>query len=477
MMRKLTSLLLLTLLFAGCNNAELPALPRDTGVDAGNEHDHDDHSDVIQLGDAGAVQAFFEAGKAELTRDRPFEQLGLMLSSDSPPMLEYRAAQGAWQRAEVTWSEAPLYNARIILEEPVEELELRGGGFNSLRIEFYEEATKTPHLLARDLPFEMPEEGGLGLQVAPSSLVVSRAAWGARDPGKVCGSPHIPYRVAIHHTVTSSGKTDPAAVMRSIQAYHIDNNGWCGIGYHFVVSADGTVFQGLSSEKRLGTHVGGQNTGNIGVALLGDFSNVAPSEAQLNGAAEIVGWVGRTYGIPLNRDKVKGHREWAAGTSCPGAELLARIPTILALAGGGVTPPPTACTPSWPLVKQSSAYAENAKAVQYLLRSYGYNLSVDGYFGPGTEGAVKAFQRGQGLMQNGVVGGETWTKLVRSISEGDQGDTVRAVQALLNIAEDGIFGPQTRSVVVNFQRRKGFPQDGVVGPSTWAVLVGGTTCP
>ena len=279
--------------------------------------------------------------------------------------------------------------------------------------------------------------------------------------------------------MTSSGKTGPAAVMRQIQAYHIDNNGWCDIGYHFIVSADGTVFQGRSDEKRTGSHVGGQNTGNIGVALLGDFRSVAPSEAQLNGAAEIVGWVGRTYAVALNRTNVKGHREWAPGTSCPGAELLARIPTILALAGGGVTPPPTACAPSWPLVKQSSAYAENAKAVQYLLRSYGYSLSVDGYFGPGTEGAVKAFQRGQGLSQDGLVGEKTWTKLVRTVSQGDREDTVRAVQTLLNISisEDGIFGPQTRSAVLNFQSRQGLFQDGVVGPSTWAALVGGTTCP
>ena len=195
MTRKLTSLLLLTLLFAGCNNAELPALPQDTGVDAGNEHDHDDHSDVIQLGDARAVQSFFGGDTATLNRDRPFEQLGLMLSSDAPPVLEYRASQGGWQRAEVIWSEAPLYNARILLEEPVRRLELRGEGLNSLQIEFYEEATETLATLARDLPFETPKKDEFIPQVAPSSLVVSRAAWGARSPGKVCGSPHTPYRM------------------------------------------------------------------------------------------------------------------------------------------------------------------------------------------------------------------------------------------------------------------------------------------
>lgn len=473
-MRKRTLLLLLTLIFAGCNEAELPAPSQDAPANAG--HDYSDHNHGIQLGDAEAVRAFFAGGVATLTRDVPFEQVGLMVRSSSPPVLEYRTSPGAWQRAEVTWSEAPLYNARILLE-PTKRLELRGEGLDSLKLEFYEEATETPNTLARDLPFETPEEG-LGSQAAPSSLVVSRAAWGARSPSKVCGSAHTPYRMAIHHTVTSSGGTNPAAVMRQIQAFHIDNNGWCDVGYHFVVSDDGTVFQGRSDERRTGSHVGGQNTGNIGVALLGDFRSVAPSQAQLEGAASIVGWVSRTYGIALRSSSVKGHQEWGPGTSCPGAELLKRIPTILALAGGSVTPtPPTTCTPAWPLVRRSSAYAKNAEVVQYLLRSRGYSLSVDGYFGPATESTVKAFQRGQGLVQDGVVGENTWTALVRNVSEGSQGDAVRAVQALLNLSEDGIFGPQTRSAVLSFQGSRGLSQDGVVGPSTWAALVGGTGCP
>lgn len=44
----------------------------------------------------------------------------------------------------------------------------------------------------------------------------------------------------------------------------------------------------------------------------------------------------------------------------------------------------------------------------------------------------------------------------------------RMAQRGWTIAVDGVFGPQTRSVCVKFQREKGLEVDGIVGPHTWA---------
>ncbi len=35
---------------------------------------------------------------------------------------------------------------------------------------------------------------------------------------------------------------------------------------------------------------------------------------------------------------------------------------------------------------------------------------------------------------------------------------------------DGIYGPQTRDAVINFQKKFGLEVDGVVGPLTWTAL-------
>lgn len=51
------------------------------------------------------------------------------------------------------------------------------------------------------------------------------------------------------------------------------------------------------------------------------------------------------------------------------------------------------------------------KELQQLLAQRGYNLAVDGVFGPNTETLVKDFQKKVGLTADGLVGNMTWTAL------------------------------------------------------------------
>ena len=57
---------------------------------------------------------------------------------------------------------------------------------------------------------------------------------------------------------------------------------------------------------------------------------------------------------------------------------------------------------------------------------------------------------------------------------GSRGDGVKAVQRLLGIAADGVFGPGTDTAVRAFQRSAGLKDDGVVGPTTMAALSRGS---
>ncbi|MFB2839683.1 peptidoglycan-binding protein [Floridanema evergladense] len=60
---------------------------------------------------------------------------------------------------------------------------------------------------------------------------------------------------------------------------------------------------------------------------------------------------------------------------------------------------------------------------------------------------------------------------------GSQGQAVRDVQALLNQqglyrnAPDGIYGPQTRAAVRQFQQSQNLAVDGIVGPQTWGAML------
>lgn len=123
------------------------------------------------------------------------------------------------------------------------------------------------------------------------------------------------------------------------------------------------------------------------------------------------------------------------------------------------------------------------KALQRML-NYANNagLTVDGYFGPKTEKAVKNFQKKYGCkLVDGIVGTETWNKLFSKcqVKSGSKNDMVKLVQTILNMygyncgQVDGIFGSKTLKAVKKFQKEwMGSSEvDGIVGPKTWKYLL------
>jgi peptidoglycan hydrolase-like protein with peptidoglycan-binding domain len=64
-----------------------------------------------------------------------------------------------------------------------------------------------------------------------------------------------------------------------------------------------------------------------------------------------------------------------------------------------------------------------------------------------------------------------------TLQEGSHGDDVRRLQRIFVMDKmlspdgiDGVFGPITTDLVVEFQTAKGLAVDGIVGPETWAAL-------
>ena len=109
---------------------------------------------------------------------------------------------------------------------------------------------------------------------------------------------------------------------------------------------------------------------------------------------------------------------------------------------------------------------------------------MDGIFGPNTESAVKAFQQSKGLATDGIVGPNTWPRLVIQVKKGSTGDAVRGVQEVMRFHDqsdgeappvqiDGIFGPRTDAWVRGFQTAVGTASDGIVSPITRRALVSG----
>ena len=80
-------------------------------------------------------------------------------------------------------------------------------------------------------------------------------------------------RIILHHAAAVTCSAD------QIHAWHLAN-GWSGIGYHFFVRKDGTVYRGRP-EDTVGAHAGGSNSDSIGGAAQGRYGAGGVSQEEV----------------------------------------------------------------------------------------------------------------------------------------------------------------------------------------------------
>jgi len=127
--------------------------------------------------------------------------------------------------------------------------------------------------------------------------------------------------IVLHHSAT------PEATFEAIRRYHI-GRGFEGVGYHFVINngkAPGTIdgqiiATGRWLEQRAGAHAlinrhPEFNSEGIGICLIGNFEQAAPTPRQMAALEMLVLALADRYGIPL--DHIVGHGE-LKNTKCPG---------------------------------------------------------------------------------------------------------------------------------------------------------------
>ncbi len=152
--------------------------------------------------------------------------------------------------------------------------------------------------------------------------VVSRAAWRARAP-KGNYATHTIDGIVVHHTwrpTQAQYKKD--ATMRGIQNYHMDDNKWSDIGYHFIIGPEGTIYQGRP-ETVIGAH-SSPNTGKVGICVVGDYDPGQDrfTEASQESLVQLMTWLTAEYGI--STQEYYGHRDFAPKT-CPGDDIYSKM--------------------------------------------------------------------------------------------------------------------------------------------------------
>ncbi|HEX2772543.1 MAG TPA: peptidoglycan recognition family protein [Micromonosporaceae bacterium] len=191
---------------------------------------------------------------------------------------------------------------------------------------------------------------------------LSRAAWGGDESQRTWGEDgYYPVQtITVHHSGFGNDDPDPAATIRGIYYNQAVTKGWGDIGYHLLIDEAGRVYEGrwsgsdtapatratLAADGRpllsTGAHVGGFNSGNLGICLLGDFTLRQPTAAARRSLETVLTsltrlcrldplgtttYVNQESGVTKTMKVIPGHRDWAA-TECPGNDFYPEVADV-----------------------------------------------------------------------------------------------------------------------------------------------------
>lgn len=179
--------------------------------------------------------------------------------------------------------------------------------------------------------------GGKALPIAPKPIekpaapapaaayAIPRANWSVEsiDGGNIDPMGSSVWRITIHHSADAPDLTDdPVATLRRIERQHMmgmgKNEPFACIGYHFIISADGRVWEGRPVKFQGAHATGDNNKGNIGICLLGNFNKQHVTAAQRASLDRLVDRLCRDFHV--SKSNIVGHNHFKS-TDCPGKNL------------------------------------------------------------------------------------------------------------------------------------------------------------
>ena len=199
--------------------------------------------------------------------------------------------------------------------------------------------------------------------IAQAPSIVRRLAWNANESirrAPPAYASELDFAV-VHHTAGTNNYTaaQSAAIVRAIQVFHVQGNGWNDLGYNYVVDKYGQIFEGRYGgldRNVVGAHSEGFNTGSVGVAVLGTYGSTQITAAARSALTRLLAWrldlahvdpvstltqvsggnARFPAGLPVFLRAVSGHRD-TGFTSCPGDALYSQLGALArGVAGTGL---------------------------------------------------------------------------------------------------------------------------------------------
>lgn len=121
-------------------------------------------------------------------------------------------------------------------------------------------------------------------------------------------------KIIVHCSATPEGRD---VKTETIRKWHVNDNHWNDIGYHYVIELDGTLHKGRD-ESVVGAHCSGQNTNSIGVCYVGGVARdgKTPKDTRTEAQKKTLEIVLKFLKKKYPNASIYGHRDFAA-KACP----------------------------------------------------------------------------------------------------------------------------------------------------------------
>lgn len=224
-----------------------------------------------------------------------------------------------------------------------------------------------------------------------------------------------------------------------IHNYHKNTRGYAGIGYHFYIRRDGSIYRGRQ-EHMQGAHAYGANSDSIGICFEGNLNEEYLTREQIEAGRWLVSYLKGKY----ENIEFTEHRK-VCNTSCPGKKF--NIEEIVNVQVNNQQVSNTV-----------DERKERIKTLQSLLNKvYNAGLAVDGIIGTNTNNALRRV-----ALKNYCA-----NELVKFVQQ----RLIMNGRSIGNCGVDGKYGKDTESAVRKFQSEKGLAVDGIAGINTIKALI------
>lgn len=151
--------------------------------------------------------------------------------------------------------------------------------------------------------------------------IVTVAQWGG-TPAADSSRAHQIKLITLHHGGEEFKQDkDFATYLINLQNWSRHEKKWIDIPYHYLIDFDGKIYEGRDIRYAGDTNTAYDPTGHALVCLPGNYEVQQSNEKQLRAIIDIFTWLCWKY--KLSPEVIKGHKDVAEGTVCPGKNLYA----------------------------------------------------------------------------------------------------------------------------------------------------------